>query len=207
MCMPVRGGSPHLRRQGGGACEGNSNHGCGRYTRWGGHGGGNTGQSGYDDGYNGYGGSQSRGGRHQQENNKDHGSSWGTATKHAGCPPPRPLARSPPLPVAQASCCWWAVALLLSPQGLICLRARVRSLPGTLGQGGTGGQNDAGGGGGGYYGGGGAHHNSGGGGGSNWCNSNGNKPDKGDSGTMKCELNKQGYNRGEGNVYLEIKTI
>jgi len=139
---------------GGGACEGNSNHGCGGYTRWGGHGGGNTGQNGYDGGYNGYGGSQTRGGRHQQENSKDHGSSWGT-----------------------------------------------------LGQGGTGGQNDAGGGGGGYYGGGGAHHNSGGGGGSNWCNSNGNKPGKGDSGTMKCELNKQGYNRGEGNVYLEIKTI
>ena len=44
--------------------------------------------------------------------------------------------------------------------------------PGALGQGGTGGENDAGGGGGGYYGGGGAGHNAGGGGGSNFVGGN-----------------------------------
>merc|ERR1719310_637423 len=61
---------PDLRKRfivggggGGGSCEGNNAHGCGGYTRWGGHGGGTTAENGYNNGREGYGGSQTRGGR------------------------------------------------------------------------------------------------------------------------------------------------
>eukprot|EP00039_Didymoeca_costata_P018755 m.334814 g.334814 ORF g.334814 m.334814 type:complete len:627 (+) comp17446_c0_seq1:133-2013(+) len=130
---------------GGAACEGNDGHGCGGYAYYGGHGGGLSGEHGYDNGYRGYGGTQNAGGQHECNTCTDHGSSWGA-----------------------------------------------------LGQGGTGGRNDAGGGGGGYYGGGGAHHNSGGGGGSSFI--------KGTtaSGTMKVATNSRGVRWGDGLVRLTI---
>jgi len=130
---------------GGGACEGNDGHGCGSYSRHGGHGGGLTGEQGYDNGHVGYGGSQTRGGRHQGENSKDHGSSWGT-----------------------------------------------------LGMGGTGGENDAGGGGGGYFGGGGARYNSGGGGGSSYIGGTSA------SGKPQTHNNDRGNHRGDGQIDLRI---
>ena len=76
--------SPDLKKRmlvagggGGASAEGNDGHGCNHHCRWGGHGGSATGDRGYSNGNVGYGGSQSRGGRHDSENNRDHGSSWG----------------------------------------------------------------------------------------------------------------------------------
>eukprot|EP00040_Diaphanoeca_grandis_P032673 m.198640 g.198640 ORF g.198640 m.198640 type:complete len:652 (+) comp32701_c0_seq1:117-2072(+) len=129
---------------GGGSCEGNDAHGCGAYARYGGHGGGDTGEQGYDNGYVGFGGSQTAGGGGENIGN------WGSSR-------------------------------------------------GSLGQGGTGGQNDGGGGGGGFYGGGGAPDNSGGGGGSNYYR--GTQA----SGGMQVSKNDRGANRKDGYVLLRIK--
>lgn len=63
---------------GGGSSEGGNSYGCGGSCRWGGHAGGSgTADNGYDNGQTGYGGRQDRGGRHESENSKDYGSSWG----------------------------------------------------------------------------------------------------------------------------------
>lgn len=62
---------------GGGSCEGNDPHGCNHHSRWGGHGGGDSAEHGYSNGWSGYGGTQSAGGRGQWGNNRDHGNSEG----------------------------------------------------------------------------------------------------------------------------------